>query len=205
MKREAVLSLSIAVASLVFLSPQLSQAKDKSSSQVSQSAAKHEAMLMVPAQASLAKDIDARKMQPGHEFRATLKENVRLKNGPDLPRGTVLIGTIATDSMQRGGVVSLALRFTKAELKSGKVIPIKATIMGIAPPVYDSYEDASGLNLGSWNRRTLQLDQIGALSGVDLHSKISSKNSGVFVSSKKDDVRLSRGSEMSLAIAPNNG
>lgn len=47
----------------------------------------------------------------------------------------------------------------------------------------------------------LQIDEIGALSGVDLHSRIASKNSGVFVSTKKDDMKLSAGSEFALAIA----
>jgi hypothetical protein len=36
---------------------------------------------------------------------------------------------------------------------------------------------------------------------VDLHSRISSINSGVFVSTKKNDVRLAAGSEIALAIA----
>ena len=40
------------------------------------------------------------------------------------------------------------------------------------------------------------------VSGVDLHSKISSQNSGVFVSMKKNDVKLKAGSEIQFAIAP---
>ena len=204
MKREATISLSIAVAAFAILLPQFAQAKTTSGTQSSMPQSRQEAMKMVPAQVSLTKDLDARRMQPGHAFRAKLNKDVRLDNGTELPHGTVLIGTVVTDKMQVAGKSRLALRFTKAQLKSGKVIPIKATIMGIAPPAYDAYENPTADDLGQWNHKTLQLDQIGALSGIDLHSKISSKNSGVFVSTKKDDVKLSAGSRMALAIAQRN-
>jgi hypothetical protein len=45
------------------------------------------------------------------------------------------------------------------------------------------------------------VDQLNALSGVDLHSKIASNNSGVLVSTKNDDVKLRAGTEFALAIA----
>jgi hypothetical protein len=38
------------------------------------------------------------------------------------------------------------------------------------------------------------MDQENVVSGVDLHSKISSQNSGVFVSTKKADIKLHAGS-----------
>ena len=74
-------------------------------------------------------------------------------------------------------------------------------------------DDASATHYGpdvpnDWSAKTLQLDQENVVSGVDLHSKISSQNSGVFVSTKKDDVKLKAGSEIQFAIAPaasNNG
>ena len=100
----------------------------------------------------------------------------------------------------------LALRFSKAELKDGKLIPIKATIVGLFPP---QAENGEGYNIAAgdqqpngWNASTLQVDQIGVVSGVDLHSRIAARNSGVFVTTKKDDVKLSSGSELLLAIAP---
>ena len=85
------------------------------------------------------------------------------------------------------------------------MVPIKATIVGVFGPEdqnAEGYEVQAGdQQPNSWNDGTLQVDQIGALSGVDLHSKIASRNSGVFVSSKKDDVKLKNGSELTLAIA----
>jgi hypothetical protein len=158
---------------------------------------------MVPAQAILENEIDARKMQPGQQFRATMSEAVRLKNGPELPRDTVLVGTIATDQMHAGGTSTLALRFSKAELRDGKVVPIEADIMGVAPPPDGGTwgYDEGAASLEPWNGETLRIDERGTLSGIDFHGSIASTNSGVFVSTKKDNMKLQRGSQLSLAIA----
>ena len=159
---------------------------------------------MVPAEAILAQEIDAKKMQPGERFQARLNDNVRLKDGVELPKGTELIGTVATDKMEANGTSTLALRFTKADLKDGKTLPISATIMGIAPPEYGSAWDGGNTQAAPspWNGKTLQLDQVGALSGVDLHSRIAGRESGVFISNRKDNMKLSNQSQLSIAIAP---
>lgn len=205
MKSAAAISLSIAVASLALLCPGFAQTSSLENSSTSKSvttvAAQHEAMLMVPARAALLTSLDAKKIQSGQQFRATLTKTIHLKNGPELLRGTVLMGTVTTDKMQAHGTSMLALRFTKAELKGGKVVPIKAIIVGVFPSTDGSFGDFVGDASNIWNDNTLQVDQIDAISGVDLHSKIASRNSGVFVSTKKDDVKLSSGSQLTLAIA----
>ena len=147
MRIKAMFALSVAFATCALLSPGSANARSTANNpsvdpSVPSSVAKREAARMVPAQAILENQIDARKMQPGQQFRATLRSTVQLKNGLELPRDTVLVGKVATDRMQDGGTSTLALRFTKAELKGGKVVPIQADIMGVAPPsyVYASYE-----------------------------------------------------------------
>jgi hypothetical protein len=160
--------------------------------------------MMVPAQVALENGLDARKAKPGEEFRARLDHTVHLKNGTELPHGTVLIGEVTTDDMQTKGNSRLALRFTKAELKDGKTIPLKATIVGVQPPDWDSPSGEDQTYQLPWSDHTLQVDQEGVLSGVDLHSRIASNNSGVFVTTKKDDVKLSAGSELTLAVAQQN-
>ena len=207
MKREAAISLSIAVASLALLCPQFLHAGSVAGAQpakraVSADAQKRDAGMMVPAQAALAKELDSKKMQPGHKFQAVLSNVVHLKSGLELPRGTILLGMVTTDQMEVKGTSRLALRFTQAKLKNGKVIPIMATIMGISPPAYGSLDNQTA---NSWDGKTLQMDQVDAISGVDLHSAIARRNSGVFVSNKKDDVKLSAGSQMALAIAVQQG
>ena len=130
-------------------------------------------------------------MQPGAQFKAVLSDTVHLKNGIELPKGTTLVGTIATGSAPQGVKAELALRFTQADLKSGKTIPIEATIVGVAPPV-DNLGDSLSEQVppSPWNGKAMQFDMTGVLSNVDLHSRIAGKNSGVFVSDKKSDIKL---------------
>jgi hypothetical protein len=156
----------------------------------------HEASGMVPVNASLSHDLDAQKDRPGSQFEAKLSQKVRLSDGTELPSGAVLIGKVVEDDMQQQGTSKLALRFDQARMKDGKVIPIRATIVGIFRPSADSEPPSN------WATGTLQVDQLGVMPGVDLHSKTASEDSGVFVSTKKDDVKLDRGSMIQLAIAP---
>lgn len=210
MKSEVAVSLSLAGLALVLLSPQFARARSMegmsaSSSITTQPAGMSEARQMVPARAALSMNLDAKRTHSGHPIRASLAETVRLKDGTELPSGTALIGDVATDDMQIKGTSKLALRFTQARLKDGKIIPIKATIVAVYPPEDENAEGydvvAGDQDPNNWTNQTLQVDQIGALSGVDLHSKIASNNSGVFVSTRKDDVKLTQGSEIALAIA----
>lgn len=209
MKGRATLSLSLALAFGAFACPHFARAVDAQNNQpapaqaqdnsAQNNSARSEAAEMVPATVNLKKGIDARKLHPGDRFQAVLQHDVQLKNGPKLKGGTVLTGTVVADQVQSGNT-RLALRFTRAEMKDGKSIPIKATVIEIARPEADS-----GVNVGDetglWSPTTLRVDQIGAVSGVDLHSAIASHNSAVLVSNKKDDVKLSAGSQMVLAIA----
>lgn len=212
MKYQGVLTLSVAAACLVFLGPNFAQAKSMvNTSQSSQSttssiAGKHEAMRMVAARADLVKQLNARDIRAGQAFKARLSKKVQLKDGTVLPRGTKLVGKVVSDKMGMNGNTSkLALRFTQAELKSGKVIPIKATIVGVYPPTNGyatSYTDNPTPNL--WTPQTLQVNEINAIKHVDLHSKIAAKDSGIFVSHKNNKMKFDQGTELALAIAARN-
>jgi hypothetical protein len=159
-----------------------------------------EAAQMAPAQAVLSQALDTKNARPGEQFKAVLSGTVHLRGGMELPRGTTLIGTVATGA-PRGARAELALRFTQADLKSGKTLPIEATIVGIAPPV-DNLGDSSNYQLPpeAWDGSETQFDVIGVLSNVDLHSRIAGQNSGVFVSAKKSDIKLADRTQIALAI-----
>jgi len=213
MRSKMAVSLSIAATSLSFLIPALAQARVPAKVQPSQNATtadsgtavpgQDEAQTMVPALVELAGSVDARRTQPGQAIQATLHGKVRLKNGTELPSGTVLTGVVAQDDMQLNGTAKLALTFTDAKLKNGTIVPIKATIMGIYPASSDAYGSEANSEPSAaaiWNSTTLRMDQIDAVSGVDLHSDIASADSGVLVSKKKDDVKLGGGIQMVLAI-----
>ena len=167
-----------------------------------------EAMRMVPARAELLHSLNSTKDQAGSEVQAKLVQKVTLTDGTELPEGAILEGKITTDDMQQKGMSKLALRFIEAHLKNGTRVRIKATIVGFYGPgaVSQSYPASAGDEVpSSWTDGTLQMDQIGVLGGVDLHSKISSRNSGVFVSTKKDKFKLDEGSEIQFAIGPGRG
>lgn len=169
----------------------------------------HRAMAMVPARAVLVKALDAKKTPPGSQFEAKLVQKVHLKDGTELPSGTTLMGTVVEDDMQNEGMSKLALRIDKARTKDGKTIPVKATIVGVDKPQSISAQNVA-ISPGdeqpnSWNDGTLKVDQLGVNPGVDLHSSVASKNSGVFVSKTKDNVNLKANSELELAIAGRPG
>jgi hypothetical protein len=207
MKNATAFKVSTAVTFLALLSPAFVRAQSAQDAQnmdlASTTPAASVAAEMVPAQAVLTGELDAKKLQQGGQFEATLTGKVELKDGTELPRGTVLEGTIAKDDMQSDGTSTLALRFVDAKLKDGTSIPITATIVGVAPPANGIAWDNSDQNEppAPWNMNVLKVEEIGALSGVNFQSSIGGENSGVFVSNKKHNVRLSARSQISLAIA----
>lgn len=215
MNNRAAVSLSIAGLSMMLFLPGINHAQStmNSNSQMSANStttgtsvdARQQADEMVPARAYIANKMDAKNEKPGTKFTAILADTVHLKNGTELPRGTKLMGTVATDELNEQGNSKLALRITQADLKDGKTIPVKATIVGVWGP---ESENALGYNVApgqqqpnDWNKSTIAIDEMDALPGVELHSRIAGNNSGVFVTKKKDDVKLSGGSELALAIA----
>jgi hypothetical protein len=183
---------------------------DNASPSATSSSAKSEAAEMVPARAAIDHTLDARDAKPGQTFQAKLASKVHLKDGQELPRGTMLIGKVGQDDMHESGRSKLALCIDEARLKDGKTIPLKATIVGIYSPNSGSADvagyavDPGDQEPNGWNRKVLQVDQINVMSGVDLHSKISSQNSGVLVSTKKDDIKIKPETELALAIAAEN-
>ena len=170
----------------------------------------HEATLMRPVRAVLVHSLDADKDHDGATVQARLEQKVKLSNGTELPKNTILEGKVAKDDMQQQGTSKLALRFTSARMKDGSTLPVRATIVGYYSPGTLMNNDLGGTDYGmqqvpnDWTARTLQLDQENVLRGVDLHSNIASKNSAVFVATKRDDVKLPAGSELQFAIAPGN-
>jgi hypothetical protein len=201
--------LAVAAAVLafpIFACPQNSTEQDSPTvSGAQESTGQHEAMRMVAVRAELMRSIDTQKDQIGSAVQAKLVQKATLSNGTELLSGTILAGKVTADDMQHQGKSKLALRFDQAELKDGRTVPIKATIVGFYGPGSVSGNNSAGSGdqvPNSWNDGTLQMDQINALGGVDLHSKISSRNSGVFVSTKKDDFKLKSGSEIQFAVGP---
>jgi hypothetical protein len=212
MKREMTIALCTAV--LVMVGPSWTHAAERpnpagsgsavsaQSSDQNSAQTSPEAMEMVPAHAELLEKIDAKKAHVGDTVRARLEHTIQLKNGPELPDGTILMGKVTQDTLKPDNV-QLALRFDQAKLKNGTTVPIKTMIVSIQPSL--STDEA---NLRSpvpasavWTPDTNQVDQMNAVNGADLHSRITSEDSGMLSSNKKNDVQIAKGSEVDLAIA----
>ncbi len=179
-------------------------AGEAQSGAIDTSQAASEAAQMVPAQAQLAQNLDSRSLQTGQQFKAVLKDKIQMKNGVELPRGTALIGTVVSETAPSGAKSELALRFTQADLKNGQTIPIQATIVGVTPPATQGDAQAEMLYNAppdSWDGQTVSFDVNGALSGIDLHSRIAGQDSGDFVSNKSN-LKLGARTQIALAIGP---
>jgi hypothetical protein len=166
------------------------------------SAGASEAAQMVSAIAILPRALDADKDHLDSAIEAELDHKVTLSDGTVLPSHTVLNGKITRDDMQAAGKSEFAVRFDQAQLKNGKTVPIKATIVDITRPrSYSFYGDDYPAS-NDWTSQTLMVQEPNVVSGVDLHSEIASNDSAVFVSTKKHDVKVPAGSELKLAIGP---
>jgi hypothetical protein len=211
MKREFATTLSFAAIALTLLIPQFAKARTADDSKAepadvpSRMGQREMAGLMVPAETTLTETLDARKAQPGQQVRVTVSKPIQLKDGPRLPRGTELVATVVADPANASTASKLELRFTQAILKGGKVVPIKATIVGVYSPTSQNSEaysvTAGNQHPNNWKSSSLQFDQTDGESGVELKSDIASENSGMLLSTKKGVVKLPAGSSIALAIA----
>jgi hypothetical protein len=200
MKIRNSLIIPLSSACLILVGAQLSGAQVPGAGNDSAAADSHVTAGLVPAEVELNKTLDARKDQPGAAFEATLKSTVHLKDGTELPKGTLLEGKVTAADAKSKGAAQLALDFTDAKLKGGKVIPIQATIVGLADPIIGTDSDSAYDGPTQWNGSTTQFDLTGALNNVDLHSAIGGENSGTLVASGKGSLKLSSGSRLSLAL-----
>ena len=203
--------ISLAALSVAFVIPLAAQSSNTSNQPTSNqttSTWRAEADQMVPTRAAIDRTLDAKNSKPGTEFTARLPRKVHLKDGTELPAGTVLVGQVAVDDLNESGQSKLALCIDQAKLKDGKTIPVKATIVGVYAPgagAWTPYDIAPGDQVpNDWSNGTRQVIQPNVFRGVDLHSRITSKNSGVLVSTREDDIRLKRGTELALAITDEN-
>ena len=194
MKIQAIISVSAAALSFALIAGTV---QAQSSNTTADQAL---AMRMVSAQTVVTKTIDAKKAQAGQQFEVVLDSKVKMQGGQELPKGTVLVGTIVTDELNSKGTSKLVLRFTQARLKDGKTVPVQAVITGAYSQ--DSLNARYG-NSG-WAPGQINVQQNGTLGSLNLISRVGSADSGSF-ETKKDNVKLVRGSTLTLAIAPGEG
>jgi len=152
----------------------------------------------------LTQQLDARKLTKGATVQTRLMSTIHLPDGTKLPSGTLLTATVENDSLQEGNV-RLALRFTSARLKNGQTLPIAARIVAVSTGADNDGEPDDEVVPDTLDAASTSEQVLGVVSGVDLNSKVSSPNSGVFVSKTKADVKIPNGTQFELALRPGAG
>jgi hypothetical protein len=158
------------------------------------------------ANATLVQDINSKNASQGEAVSAKLTSTV--KGATELPKGTVLLGKVdQVQTSTNGGPATLSIVFDQAQLRDGRTIPVKATLIGAFPSeagnygAYDDGDSAEGVLPGSIAPDQKVDQEPGVLGGhVALHSAVQSNTSGVFTSNDRN-VNLKRGTQLQLAIA----
>ncbi|HTW48461.1 MAG TPA: hypothetical protein VMD92_10950 [Acidobacteriaceae bacterium] len=133
----------------------------------------------------LVKPLDSATAAQGQTVAVKLDGSVKTPDGVKLPRGTELVGKIAAvKPSQNGGPASLSVVFTTAQLKGGKQIPVKATLLAAYPDdqgVEAQYSDSTMDTVTDQVSADHQVDQEpGALPGVTLKAAVKDADSGTF-------------------------
>ena len=150
--------------------------------------------------------LDAASAHPGEAVKIRLNEAAKTAQGTRLEKGTILVGTVtAVTPSANGGPSSVSLDFTSAQMKDGKQIPVKVTLVGVYPSNEASLEQYGQSTMGSAPRRIASQDKFdqesAALHNVSLHSAVQDNNSGTFTQ-KDGNVKLVAGTFLQVGIAP---
>ncbi len=162
---------------------------------------------LVSANAELTQGLNSKSSRQGQTVTAKLTANVTTAGPMELPKGTMLMGAVeqVQPGNANGSKSEISIVFNEARLKDGREIPIKATLLGAYPPaaVYTLGGVGSYLPI---QPRLIPSDQSviqdpGTLGNIAMHSAVQSDVSGTFLS-KKNGIKLSQGTQLQLAIAP---
>lgn len=162
---------------------------------------------LVSANAVLTQPLNSKSARQGQSVTAKLTSKVKTAEQIELPKGTLLMGKVeqVQTAYSNGEGSRISILFNEARLENGREIPVKATLLAAYPPqlYYVSDDQNSYMMI---QPRTIPSNQKiiqepGTLSHIALHSAVQSNVSGVFLS-KKDDIKLDRGTRLQLAIAP---
>jgi hypothetical protein len=164
---------------------------------------------LVGASARLDRTINTETVKPGQPVTARLEGAVTTSDGAKLEKGTELLGTVAeVKPSSNRSAASLTLLFTSAQIKEGKQIPVKVTLLA-AYPISEADDATYGAGLVAPLPKHVDsqatLDQEpGLLNSVALKSAVQEADSGTF-SRADGNFRLVAGTYFQLGIAAANG
>jgi len=164
--------------------------------------------------ANVEKSVDSKKAKAGDSFSAKTVAGTTLNDGTVVPAGSVLVGHVdsATPSEHKSDS-TLVLTIDKLQVKGGKEIPVKATIMSVA-----TFEQEMGGSSGNPQDRAFDTNardsarMNGAsdaqsaptgphsVPGLTLTSSVKDANSGTLTQAK-GNVHLSNENQIQVSVA----
>lgn len=184
------------------------------------------ALQMVMAQAELKDSINAKKAKQGEAVRARIKDNVKLSNGDELAKDTILEGHVdQVQASENKSDSTVVVTFDKALVRGGEELPIKATLLAIWEPqegVSGGMAPSASMPGGSGGPMASSMSVSGTATtanlpmsmnvpqagmpqgrhpvpGVTLHSDIHEKSSATFTASRKN-VNVPDGTQMRFEL-----
>ncbi|HEX4008083.1 MAG TPA: hypothetical protein VHX60_18055 [Acidobacteriaceae bacterium] len=167
-----------------------------------------QAWQMVGVNARLDHAVDTSSVKQGQTIQAKLDGSVKTQNGVKLEKGTELVGTVTSvQPSTSGGPSSLTVTFTTAQLKGGKQIPVKVTLLAAFPSTVNNQASFGVEAVPPAPRQVNSEEKVdqasGLLSNVTLHSQVQDQDSGTFA--KKDgNLKLAAGTWLQVGVAPMN-
>jgi hypothetical protein len=98
-----------------------------------------------PVSGELMGKLDSQSAKTGDSVMLKTKENVRTADGTEIPKGSKIVGTV-TGVQAHGGSAQnsqIAVKFDRAELKSGQSVAIESVIQSVAPAEGDAGNNAN--------------------------------------------------------------
>jgi hypothetical protein len=150
---------------------------------------------LVEGNAQLDNRLDTKSAKQGEALTAKLTDSIKTSQGVKLPRNTRLLGHVdQVKASENGSPSTLVITFDKAQLKDGKDIAIKATIVAVSP---QGEPQEIPMNVASDG---MFLQQAGTIAGVSLHSAVQDSSSGTLTGDHRN-IKLAPGTELLVAIA----
>lgn len=171
---------------------------------LSMSAAAACAQSLTGVNAKLVTSLDSQTAKVGQQVAVKLNDSVKITNGETLPKGTQLVGTVSEVKAAQGrNPASVTVVFNTAELKGGKKIPVKATVLAAYPASGGDGLDVLGAAPAEVNAKFSVDQEPGALPGVTLKSSVQNPESATF-SKDNGNFKLGTGSFLQLGVGPAN-
>ncbi|HTW49092.1 MAG TPA: hypothetical protein VMD92_14160 [Acidobacteriaceae bacterium] len=164
------------------------------------------AQSLVGVNTRLVQPLDSQTAALGQTVSVKLDDTVKTADGLKLPRGSKLVGKVTeVKAATKGEPASVSVVFNTAELKGGKQIPVKATLLAAYPSsqAEDSqYSDQTMAAVATRVAPDHTVDQEpGALPGVALTASVQNTNSGTFTKAN-GNFKLSAGTFFQMGVAP---